>query len=79
MEFNEETRPIVEKRRVMGLQMVKPFERNSVFKVKGKEKDFVIVGREADRIELDDPIHFAKERGNFFIFAAKHTRVTDFD
>ena len=57
--------------------MIKPFDRDAVLKVKGKEKDLMIVGGETNGIELDNAINFAKEGSNFFVLATKHTRVPD--
>ena len=57
--------------------MIKPFNRDAVLKVKSKEKNLMIVGGETNRVELDNMIDFAKEGSNFFVLAAKHTRVSD--
>lgn len=63
----------------MRLQVIEPFNRDSIFKIKSKKQNFMVVGWETDGIELDNPIDFTKERRDFFVFAAEHTRVADFD
>ena len=57
--------------------MIKPFNQDAILKVKGKEKDLMIVDGETNGVELDNAIDFAKEGSNFFVLATKHMRVLD--
>ena len=38
----------------------------------------MIVGRETDRVELDNTVDFAEKGSNFLVLAAEHARVVDF-
>lgn len=46
----------------MRFQVIEPFDRDSIFKIKSKKQNFMVVGWETDGIELDNPIDFTKER-----------------
>ena len=63
----------------MGFQMVEPLDRDPVFEIKSKEKDFMVIGRETDCIKLDNAVDFTKEGCNFFMFATEHTRIANFN
>ena len=56
--------------------MIKPFDQDTILKVKGEEKDLVIVGGETNGVELDNAIDFTKEGSNFFMLATEHTRIS---
>ena len=79
LKFINEPRPVLEKWRKSLLQMVKPFNGNSIAEIKSKEYDFVIVGRETDGVELNDAVDFAKERSDVFVLARKHPRFSNLD
>ena len=58
--------------------MIEPFNRDAILKVKGKEEDFVVIGRQTNSIELDDVVDLTKKRSDFFVFTAKHARIANF-
>ena len=79
LEFIDEPGPVVEERGDGLLQMVEPFNGDPIAKIKRQENNLVIVGREADGVELNDPVDFAKEGCNLLMFAGKHPGIPDFD
>ena len=59
--------------------MIEPFHGDTILQVKSEEDHLVVIGGEANCVELDNAVDFAKEGSDLFVFTGEHPRILDFD